>query len=114
YYFPNETPPFVTYTANQADINYWGMSFVVIGYEPGSIYGPVMVSYTIDLVSGPGECNSADTPPPPSNRFDCINGSCFPKTQYGTPGIYESISAGIMLKRNLSVRGPPESPARHN
>ena len=93
YYFPNETPPFVTYTANQADINFWGMSFVVIGYQVGSTAGPVMVSYTIDQVSGPGECNSPDPPPPPSNRFDCINGSCFPKTQYGTPGIYESVSA---------------------
>ena len=77
YYFEGNSPPFVTYTANQADINYWGMNFVVIGYQAGSIYGPVMVSYTISQVAGPGECTSADPPPPPpSPRYDCINGSC--------------------------------------
>jgi hypothetical protein len=94
YYFEGNSPPFVTYTANQADINYWGMNFVVIGYQAGSIYGPVMVSYTISQVAGPGECTSADPPPPPpSPRYDCINGSCLGQSQYGTPGIYESLSA---------------------
>ncbi|MFM5960404.1 MAG: hypothetical protein ACKOQ2_25165, partial [Dolichospermum sp.] len=27
-----------------------------------------------------------------SPRYDCINGACLNKSQYGTPGIYESIS----------------------
>ena len=65
YYFGGSTPPFATYTASEADAAYWGMSFVVIGYQMGSTAGPVMVSYTITPVSGPGECTSADPPPPP-------------------------------------------------
>jgi hypothetical protein len=65
YYFGGTTPPFATYTASEADAAYWGMSFVVIGYQEGSTAGPVMVSYTITPVSGPGECTSADPPPPP-------------------------------------------------
>jgi hypothetical protein len=65
YYFSGDTSPFVTYTASQEDVAYWGMSYVVIGYQAGSTQGPVMVSYTITPVSGPGECTSADPPPPP-------------------------------------------------
>ena len=41
-----------------------------------------------------GSCNGCEgpSPPSPSLRYDCINGSCLNKTQYGTPGIYGSIS----------------------
>ncbi|MFM6672199.1 MAG: hypothetical protein ACKPJO_19040 [Dolichospermum sp.] len=39
-------------------------------------------------ISTTGDCNVCT-----GLTFDCINGSCVNKTQYGTPGIYNSISA---------------------
>ena len=92
-YYDGNIPPGVTYVANDADRAYWRLNYVHIGYGSGPS-GPAMVgAYSITQVSGPGECTSADPPPPPSSRWDCINGSCLVKSQYGTPGIYESLSA---------------------
>jgi hypothetical protein len=36
-------------------------------------------------------CGTPDEPP--QEKYDCINGSCIPKTTYNTPGLYQSLSA---------------------
>lgn len=45
-----------------------------------------VVNVTFTWQPGPG-CQ------PPQIHYDCINGACLPKTSYGTPGIYPSLSA---------------------
>ncbi|MFM6269739.1 MAG: hypothetical protein ACKPFA_25050, partial [Dolichospermum sp.] len=73
---------------NNTNYQYWSSGI----YSRGIEQVPNVTS-TVGNVSG--SCNGCEAPPPPppSPRYDCINGSCLNKTQYGTPGIYESISA---------------------
>lgn len=73
---------------NGTNYQYWSSGI----YSRGLEQVPNVTS-TVGNVSG--SCNGCEAPPPPppSPRYDCINGSCLNKTQYGTPGIYESISA---------------------
>jgi hypothetical protein len=89
FYFSGNTRPIVNYTSNQADIAYWRMTYYVIGFNIGDIYGPVMASYVITAVSGPGECNSPDI----ILRYDCINGACVSSSTFSTAGIYSTLKA---------------------
>lgn len=57
-------------------------------------WGPPHALRGIELNTNPQgndclECRNENPPPP---RYDCINGSCLEKSQYGTPGIYESLA----------------------
>ncbi|MBO1050399.1 MAG: collagen-like protein [Dolichospermum sp. DEX182a] len=105
YYFSGSTPPIATYTANLADIAYWGMSYVHMGYQPGSFEGPAMVSYTITPVSGPGGCTSADPPPPPPNP-DPNPGNSYEELKAQIQNLsakLNNLQANVLLKRDKSA-----------
>ena len=79
--------PIATYTSNDADIAYWGMTFYHIGFNRGDTSRPAMASYDISVVSGPSQCNS----PVIITRYDCINGVCVSSSTFSTTGIYSTL-----------------------
>lgn len=87
FYFSGNTRPIVTYTSNQADIAYWGMTYSHIGFHLGDTSGPAMASYVITAVSGPGECNSPEI----ITGYDCINGACVSSSTFSTDGKYSTL-----------------------
>lgn len=58
----------------------------------GIIYLPILDQYCPNpRAARSGNCDACATLPPTEKNYDCINGICYDKDQYGTPGIYSTL-----------------------
>ncbi|BBD69684.1 hypothetical protein NIES4072_29800 [Nostoc commune NIES-4072] len=86
--YENDDPTYELKANNRWDLisTFDGRSMYV-GWCGNAIHYPQMVNKR--FVKDDPNCQSGGTP---QQQYDCINGQCITKTQYNTPGIYNSLA----------------------
>lgn len=78
-FYPTE--PRITYRSSPADENFWGYKYTTFNSNISFVDGSYNISQRDEA-----SCNL--NAPPPTPKYDCLNGICVLSTQYNTPGIY--------------------------